>query len=53
MSDPREFTNLILDNIEAGELHAAPLLKELLNYLSEGDVQKFYVDADISVATLI
>lgn len=50
MSDPRKFTNLILDNIEAGELIAAPLLKELLNYLSEGDVQKFYVDADLDLA---
>ena len=50
MSDPRKFTNLIAKGIDEGELIAAPLLKELLVWLSEGDVQKFYVDADLALA---
>jgi hypothetical protein len=50
MSDTRKFTNLIAKGIDEGELLAAPLLKELLCYLSEDDVRKFYVDTDLDLA---
>ena len=50
MSDPRKFTNLIAKGIDEGELIAAPLLKELLNYLPESHVREFYVDNDLELA---
>ena len=50
MSDTRKFTNLIAKGIDEGELVAAPLLKELLNYLPESQVQEFYVDCDLDLA---
>ena len=50
MSDTRKFTNLIAKGIDEGELVAAPLLKELLNYLSESQVREFYVDCDLDLA---
>ena len=46
MSDPRKYTNLLLDEIENGQLCKDTVLRECLSYMSESDVQDMMERAD-------